>query len=126
MIKSSHGLLESDEKRNFVNGSDRTEAQKKWRVISKVITFYVNLGLQNCEKVRNYRKSRHNSRIYTRDGLSVQIDKISQTTDSSDLGTNSWGEFRRVLGFDYREKIGTSLLKSKLDKTHFRFRLDVN
>ena len=55
MIKSSHGLLESDEKRNFVNGSDRTEAQKKWRVISKVITFYVNLGLQNCEKVRNYK-----------------------------------------------------------------------
>ena len=100
MIKSSHGLLESDEKRNFVNGSDRTEAQKKWRVISKVITFYVNLGLQNCEKVRNYRKSRHNGRIYTRDGLSVQIDKISQTTDSSNQGTNSWGEFRRVLGFD--------------------------
>ena len=100
MIKSSHGLLESDEKRNFVNGSDRTEAQKKWRVFSKVITFYVNLGLQNCEKVRNYRKSRHNGRIYTRDGLSVQIDKISQTTDSSDLGTNSRGEFRRVLGFD--------------------------
>ena len=83
-----------------LTGAIARKRKKKWRVISTVITFYVNLGLQNCEKVRNYRKSRHNGRIYTRDGLSVQIDKISQTTDSSDLGTNSWGEFRRVLGFD--------------------------
>ena len=38
-----------------LTGAIERKRKKKWRVISKVITFYVNLGLQNCEKVRNYK-----------------------------------------------------------------------
>ena len=51
MIKGLHGRLEPDKKRIFVKGSYRTGSVKKWRVITRVITFYVDLCLRNCEKV---------------------------------------------------------------------------
>ena len=84
------GLEEELCKRERSNG----KGKKRGEFITRVINFYVDLSLRNCEKIIV---------IIGRDVILAEV--ILETAYKPDrglvrLGKNSWGEFKMILGFD--------------------------